>query len=94
MTKEHRWIIDSIEEGVASIEVDGNTMINVPQALLPATAKEGDVLRVTIDRPPKGSRAMLTVDVDSGATKQALSESAQQLSKARSRKDPGGDIKL
>ena len=43
---QHRWIVDSIEESVASVEVDGDRMITVPQSLLPSGAKSGQVLRV------------------------------------------------
>jgi hypothetical protein len=46
------WVIDHMENGVASIEVDGGTTINVPRKLLPRGVKEGDVLRVTIVPDP------------------------------------------
>lgn len=46
------WVIDQIENGIASIEVDGKRMITLPRALLPAGVKEGDVLRVTIAPDP------------------------------------------
>ena len=46
------WVIDQIENGIASIEVDGGTTISIPRALLPKVAKEGDVLRVNIALDP------------------------------------------
>ena len=46
----HQWIVDVIEDGSASIEVDGRTVTPIPQWLLPEGAKEGDVLAVTHDR--------------------------------------------
>ena len=46
------WVIDQIENGIASIEVDGSTMISIPRTLLPKGAKEGDVLRVNIALDP------------------------------------------
>ena len=79
-----RWIVDAFEEHVASIEVEGGKMIQLPRALLPRGAKEGDVLRVTIE-------------VDAQATKQALDASAAQVKKGRdasAKRDPGGDIAL
>ena len=81
-TGQHRWVVDSIEESVASIEVDGKTMITVPQSILPKGAREGDVLSVLIE-------------IDPAATKQALAESAAQVQKhAKQPNDPGGDIVL
>ena len=93
--EQHRWIIDSIEEFVASIEVDGGKMITVPQWLLPDGARQGHVLAVRHDRPSGGSRSVLTIDIDDAATKQALADSATQVGKhARQKNDPGGDITL
>jgi hypothetical protein len=82
-TSHHQWIIDSIEESTASIEVDGDTMMTVPLALLPSGAHQGHILRVTIE-------------VDEPATKRALAESAAQVKKGAARQvnDPGGDIVL
>jgi len=90
----HRWVVDAIEESAASIEVDGDTMVTVPIWLLPDAARQGDVLRIAHDRPPKGERSMLTIEVDAAATKKALADSAAQMSKARNKNDPGGDITL
>jgi hypothetical protein len=42
------WVVDQIENGVASIEVDGVTMISLPRAVLPKGVREGDVLHVNI----------------------------------------------
>jgi len=46
------WAVDQIDNGIASIEVDGGTMISIPRAMLPKGAKEGDVLRVNIALDP------------------------------------------
>jgi len=46
------WVIDQIENGVASIEVDGKTMITIPRAILPRGVKEGDVLQVNFIPDP------------------------------------------
>lgn len=78
------WVVDAFEEHMASIEVDGGLMIQLPQALLPHGVREGDVLRVSIERDPE-------------ATKAALDASAAQVKKGRdasAKRDPGGDIVL
>jgi hypothetical protein len=91
----HRWVIDSIEEFMASVEVDGKSMITVPQSLLPSGAKQGHVLSVKRDVSADGMRSALTIEVDEAATKRALAESAAQVKKgARGKNDPGGDITL
>jgi hypothetical protein len=80
--EQHRWVVDAIEESVASIEVNGTKMITVPQAMLPKDAREGHVLCVTIE-------------IDHAATKDALDQSAAQVKKhAKQPNDPGGDIAL
>jgi len=85
-------MVDSIEEFVASIEVDGREMARVPQWLLPEDAKEGDVLRVTHERS-KG-RSSLRVEIDAEATQTARAASARQVTQQGTRKDPGGNITL
>jgi hypothetical protein len=46
------WVVDQIENGVASVEVDGKTMTTVPLRVLPKGVREGDVLSVTISQDP------------------------------------------
>jgi DUF3006 family protein len=46
------WVIDRIESGVASVEVDGDRVITIPSGMLPRGAAEGDVLRVTVMQDP------------------------------------------
>ena len=76
------WVVDSIEEAIASIEVDGKTMITVPVAVLPKGVVRGQILRVTIS-------------IDEAGTKKALAVSAAQVRKhERQPDDPGGDIAL
>jgi hypothetical protein len=92
---EHRWIIDSIEESVASIEVDGDRMMSVPQSLLPSDAKQGHVLRVVRETASDGKRSTVTIELDEVATREALAASAAQTKKGtRQKNDPGGDIAL
>jgi hypothetical protein len=92
---QHRWIVDSIEESVASVEVDGERMITVPQSLLPSGAKSGQVLSVRHDLSADGRRSTLTIEIDEAATQKALAASAAQVKKGtRQKNDPGGDIVL
>ena len=86
-----RWVVDSIEEGVAAVEEDGARMLYVPAWLLPPAAREGDVLRVS--RRDEGAAAALRIEVDRAATDEALGRSRKQVSRL-SQNDPGGDIVL
>lgn len=87
----HQWIVDVIEDGSASIEVDGKTVTPIPQWMLPEGVKEGDVLSVTHDRE-RGKSALL-IETDPQARKKALDKSAKQVSR-KSKTDRGGDIQL
>ena len=92
---EHRWVVDSIEEFMASVEVDGGRMMTIPQWILPAGTRQGQVLAVHHSRPADGRRSVLTVEIDDMGTKAALRKSAAQVAKfARQPNDPGGDIAL
>ena len=87
----HTWIVDVIEEGSASIEVDGRSVTPIPQWMLPEGVKEGDVLSVTHDRT-EGKSALL-IETDPEAKRKALGRSAKQVSR-KSKNDRGGDISL
>lgn len=93
MTKHsrHMWVVDVIEDGSASIEVDGRSVTPIPAWLLPEGVKEGDVLSVTHDRGE--SKSALVIEADPAAKKAALDRSAQQVSR-KSKNDPGGDVVL
>src|ERR1700693_5471818 len=75
----HTWVIDVIEEGSASIEVDGRAIMPIPAWILPEGVKEGDGVSVTHDRG-EGKSALL-IENDAAARKQALDKSAKQVSK-------------
>ena len=90
-TSKHTWVVDVIEDGAASIEVDGRTVTPIPQWMLPEGAKEGDVLSVTHER--KEGKSMLIIETDPEAKKKMLDRSERQVSR-RSKNDRGGDIKL
>ena len=87
----HTWIVDVIEDGSASIEVDGRAVTPIPQWILPEGVKEGDVLSVTHDRGP-GKSAIL-IETDPEAKRKALDRSAKQVGR-KSKNDRGGDISL
>ena len=61
----HVWIVDVIEDGAASIEVDGRTVTPIPQWILPESAREGDILSVTHER--KEGKSMLLIETDRDA---------------------------
>ena len=69
-TSKHVWIVDVIEDGAASSEVDGRTVTPIPQWILPESAKEGDVLAVTHER--KQGKSMLIIENDPDAKKKAI----------------------
>jgi hypothetical protein len=83
--------VDVIEDGSASIEVDGRSVTPIPQWLLPEGAKEGDVLSVTHDR--REGKSSLLIENDPEAKKEALDRSKNQVSR-KGKNDRGGDIKL
>jgi hypothetical protein len=87
----HVWIVDVIEDGSASIEVDGRTVTPIPQWILPEGVKEGDVLAVSHDRS-EGKSALL-IETDNEGKRKALNRSEKQISK-KSLRDKGGDIRL
>ena len=89
--EERRWVVDSMEEGIAAVEEDGARMLHVPVWLLPAAAREGDVLRVS--RRDEGAASSLRIEVDRAATEEGLGRSREQASRL-SHNDPGGDIVL
>jgi len=87
----HTWVVDVLEDGSASIEVDGRTVTPIPAWMLPEGVKEGDVLSVTHDRGQGTST--LAIASDPEARKKALDKSAKQVSR-KSKNDRGGDIQL
>ena len=93
----HSWSIDSIEEGMARIEEDGGRMLTVPVTMLPAGAKEGQLLRVTLSDASKGESVPTSIIIDHAATAAALKKSAAttaQAMKNSAKRDPGGDVIL
>jgi hypothetical protein len=87
----HIWVVDVIEDGAASIEVDGRTVTPIPAWILPEGVKEGDVMSVTHDRGE--GKSVLLIEKDPAAKKKAMDRSAKQVSR-KSKNDRGGDIQL
>jgi Protein of unknown function (DUF3006) len=87
----HTWIVDVIEDGSASIEVDGRSVTPIPEWMLPEGAKEGDVLSVTHDR--RQGKSTLMIENDPEARKKALDKSVKQVSR-KPKNDRGGDVQL
>ena len=87
----HTWIVDVIEDGSASIEVDGRTVTPIPQWMLPEGVREGDVLSVTHDR--REGKSELLIETNPEARKKVLDRSAKQVAR-KSKNDRGGDISL
>jgi hypothetical protein len=87
----HTWIVDVIEDGSASIEVDGRTVTPIPQWMLPEGAREGDVLSVTHDRAE--GKSALVIETDPDAKRKAIDRSASQVAR-KSKNDRGGNINL
>jgi len=87
----HRWVVDVIEDGSASIEVVGRAVTPIPEWMLPQGAKEGDVLSVTHDR--REGKSTLVIENDPEAKKKMLDKSVRQVSR-KAKNDRGGDIQL
>ena len=87
-----RWVVDSVEEGVAAVHQEGAGLVRVPAWMLPPGAREGDVLAVEHAREgPDASSVRITLD--RAATAAALRRSREQVRRVHSG-DPGGDIVL
>ena len=93
-TERHKWAIDRLEETTASVEHDGDHVFHVPRALIPAAAREGDILDVRITVGADGELVTTAVRVDREATDAAMSASELQVKRVSRRGDPGGDIVL
>ncbi len=87
----HTWIVDVIEDGSASIEVDGRSVTPIPQWILPEGVREGDVLSVTHDRGE--SKSALLIETDPDAKRKAIDRAVKQVAK-KSKNDRSGDISL
>jgi hypothetical protein len=87
----HTWVVDVVEDGSASIEIDGRVVTPMPAWMLPEGAREGDVLSVTHTR--KEGKSSLVIEIDAQAKEQALARSKKQVGR-KGKNDLGGNIKL
>jgi len=93
----HRWTIDGISEGMARVEEDGERVITVPAYLLPAGAREGQILQVTTAAGKDEGTLVVTVAADEAATTESLAKSKATMARAMAqskKRDPGGDVAL
>ena len=67
-------------KSIAVLLTDDGDALNIPRRLLPASAKAGDVLTLTIEQDPSAT--------------QELADQTRQVQDKQSQADPGGDIKL
>jgi hypothetical protein len=86
-----RWVIDSVEEGIAAVHQEDGRLVRVPAWILPAGVREGDVL--SVEHSAADGASSLRITLDRAATDDALRRSADQLER-RLGHDPGGDILL
>jgi hypothetical protein len=84
-----RWVVDSIDEGIAAVEEDGERIVRVPRWMLPDEAREGSVLSVRRESGDGG--VVLRIELDARAEAEALERSRRQVGE---RSGDGGDITL
>ncbi len=95
-----RWVVDGVAEEVARVEVDGERVVSVPGWLLPTGVREGDVLRVTVERAR--GRSTITIERDADGTRRARDRAAARAAERDARRADGsgegggavGDIEL
>jgi len=89
----HRWAVDRIEEGTAAVEQDGDHVYEIPRYLLPADARDGDVLSVAVS-PAAPGEVTISVRIDRAAGAPPSSAKPARRKPRRGASDPGGDIVL
>ena len=88
----HRWAVDRVEEGTAAVEQDGDHVYEIPRYLIPAEARDGDVLSVAITGSAAGE---VTISVRIDRVASAPSPAAKPARKQRpAGNDAGGDLVL
>lgn len=88
----HRMVVDRREGDLIVVETAEGQLLDLPEWLLPAGTREGNVVVVESWTAEDGSRR-LELRVDRDATAAARGEAGRMLERLRSR-DPGGDIEL
>ena len=79
------WVVEQMENGVASVEINGEKIAAVPVKSLPRGVCEGDVLRVTVSRDTSAG-TQVTITNDPAEKARRLARSAAQMRKG----GPGG----
>ena len=88
----HRWAVDRVEEGTAAVEQDGDHVYEIPRYLIPAGARDGDVLAVTVTGGAAGE-VTISVRIDRAASAPSPAAKPPRTPK-RTGNDRGGDIVL
>jgi Protein of unknown function (DUF3006) len=86
-----RWVVDSVEEGIAAVHQDDGRLVHVPAWILPAGTREGDVL--SVKHSAADGASSLRITIDRAASDDAMRRSREQVER-RAPHDPGGDIVL
>ena len=90
----HRWAIDRVEEGTAAVEQDADHLYEIPRFMIPAAARDGDVLAVEVTRAEGDGGVTITIRLDAKGTDTVRAASARRRQPRRQAGDPGGDISL
>lgn len=77
------WVVEQIENGIASIEMNGTRTATVPVTILPRGTAEGDVMRV---KASSASGTQVTITLDPAEKARRIAQSAAQVAKG----GPGG----
>jgi hypothetical protein len=70
----HSWIVTLLDDDSAALEIDGRAITSLPRWMLPAGAREGDVLTVLHERKRRGSRLTIVIDRERTAVSHQQSE--------------------
>jgi Protein of unknown function (DUF3006) len=85
-----QYVIDRIENGWATLEDESATVFTVPANWLPPEAREGDVLRMTVEPSPGSCTVRSTLDP---AAREEQQKKAREL-RDKLPRGPKGDITL
>jgi hypothetical protein len=85
-----QYVIDRIENGWATLEDESATAFNVPANWLPPEAREGDVLRMTVEALPGSCTVRFTLDP---AAREDQQKKARDL-RDKLPRGPKGDMTL
>ena len=91
MAEAEPWTIDRLEGDLAVLEVAPHRLVQLPRALLPEAAGEGDTLQVRVRRDQDQSAIELRRDTTASSARAQRNAARVRRLKGR---DPGGDLSL